>query len=77
MTAGRKIVVVVLAVLAVSTVAIAAVVHSALPLFFAWLPQLGIIAFVSRADRRATAAETEVSEPAGATATSQETPDAG
>lgn len=77
MTAGRRIVVVVLALLAVSTVAIAAVVHSAVPLFFAWLPQLGIIAYLSRADRPPTAAESDLPEGPRAGGTSEETADAG
>jgi hypothetical protein len=57
-------IVVVLAVLSLLTVAVAAAVKSAIPLFGAWIPQLLIVVYLSRVDRAAAAATAPVVTPA-------------
>jgi hypothetical protein len=51
----RRVVVVVLALVAVALVFVASAVKSYLPLFFVWIPQLGIPVFLSRTDPRPVA----------------------
>jgi len=49
---ARRVVVVVLALVAMALVFVASAVKSYLPLFFVWIPQLGIPVFLSRTDPR-------------------------
>jgi len=52
----RKLVVVLLAVLAVAMVGVAALTHSYIPLFLAWIPQLPLI-FIAAGPRKAVPVE--------------------
>ncbi len=63
LTGGRVAAVIVLGLLAISTVAIAAVTESAIPLFAAWAAQFAMIMVVSRADRQRDAAAAAASGP--------------
>ena len=47
---SRRVVVVILTLVAVALVFVASAVKSYLPLFFVWIPQLGIPVFLSRTD---------------------------
>jgi hypothetical protein len=58
---NQRVGVVVLALIAVALVFVASAVKSYVPLFFVWIPQLGIPVFLSRTDPKAP-------EPAPATA---------
>ena len=66
---GQRVGVVVLALVAVALVFVASAVKSYVPLFFVWIPQLGIPVFLSRTDPKAP-------EPAPATAGAAAAPDA-